>query len=465
MLNVMQKSSKEQLRSILEPRSVAVIGASSKSGKIGHEILKNIVEGGYAGPIYPVNPHEEFILALKSFKSIMDVPDDVDACIITVPPHLVAQVLDECGKKKVGGAVIISAGFSEIGNFDLERLIVEIASKNELRIVGPNCAGIINTQNKLYATMESRIGPGNIAFMTQSGALGGAALAWARQERIGISKFISYGNRCDIDEADILEYLVEDDQTKVIAAYIEGLRNGRRFLDSAKDASKKKPVVAIKSGTSCEGSRAALSHTGSLSGSDRVYDGAFLQTGIIRAEEIDDLFDMSKALSCQPASRGKRIAILTKSGGPSVMMTDALVKLNLEVPEPSTQMKDALTFLPEICSRKNPIDLTAEATPEQYGKVLETIAESNEYDIAISMFVPPAFVKSEETGRAVAEVASDMSKPIVACWMSGDLVTEAVQILEGRHVPNFPTPRRTAKAVWALVERGTYLSKSRSDLS
>ena len=461
----MHKSSKEQLRSILEPRSVAVIGASSKSGKIGHEILKNIVEGGYAGPIYPVNPHEEFILALKSFKSIMDVPDDVDACIITVPPHLVAQVLDECGKKKVGGAVIISAGFSEIGNFDLERLIVEIASKNELRIVGPNCAGIINTQNKLYATMESRIGPGNIAFMTQSGALGGAALAWARQERIGISKFISYGNRCDIDEADILEYLVEDDQTKVIAAYIEGLRNGRRFLDSAKDASKKKPVVAIKSGTSSEGSRAALSHTGSLSGSDRVYDGAFLQAGIIRAEEIDDLFDMSEALSCQPASRGKRIAVLTNSGGPSVMMTDALVKLNLEVPEPSTQMKDALTFLPEICSRKNPIDLTAEATPEQYGKVLETIAESNEYDIAISMFVPPAFVMSEETGRAVAEVASDMSKPIVACWMSGDLVAEAVQILEGQHVPNFPTPRRTAKAVWALVERGTYLSKSRSDLS
>jgi acyl-CoA synthetase (NDP forming) len=176
MLNVMQKSSKEQLRSILEPRSVAVIGASSKSGKIGHEILKNVVDGGYAGAIYPINPHEDFVLGLKSFKSIMDVSDDVDACIITVPPHLVAQVLDECGKKKVRGAVVISAGFSEIGNFDLERLIVEITSKSELGIVGPNCAGIINIQKKLYATLESRIDPGNIAFMTQSGALGTASM-------------------------------------------------------------------------------------------------------------------------------------------------------------------------------------------------------------------------------------------------------------------------------------------------
>jgi len=449
----------EPLKPLFEPRAVAVIGASSKKTKIGHQVLRNIIEGQFAGPIYPINPNEETILGLQVYNSILDVPSVVDACIIAVPPIIVPQVLMECGSKSVKGAVIISAGFSEIGNLELEKQVVESASKSGIRVIGPNCAGIINTENELYATIESRIAPGSIAFITQSGALGGAALAWARQEKIGFSKFVSYGNRCDVDEADLLDYLMEDQQTKVIAAYIEGLRNGRRFVETAKRVSVRKPILAIKSGYSSEGMRATLSHTGAMAGSDKVYDGAFRQSGIIRAEDIEDLFDMAKVLSMQPPSSGDRTVVVTNSGGPGVMMVDALAKLGLEVPEPSTEVKDKLSFLPEICSRKNPIDVTAQGDPEQYNKVLQIAQDSDDFDTLIALFVPPAYVKSESVSEVVLEVSRAGSKPIVACWMSGDLVTEGVNILESGGVPNFPTPARTAKAVWALLQRGRYLAQ------
>jgi acetyl coenzyme A synthetase (ADP forming)-like protein len=443
------------LKRMLEPRSVAVVGASSKKGKIGYEILRNIVEGQFLGSVYPINPHENLILGLKVCSSIREVADVVDTCIVTVPPAKVPQVLEECGDKNVKGVVVISAGFSEIGNSDLEKHVLESASKHGVRVIGPNCAGIINTEKMLYATIESRIAPGSIAFITQSGALGGAALAWARQEHIGFSKFVSYGNRCDVDEADLLDYLMKDQQTKVIAMYIEGLRDGKRFLETAKQASLRKPILTIKSGCSGEGKRATLSHTGAMAGSDKVYDGAFHQAGIIRAEDIEDLFDMAKALSAQPHSRGDRILIVTNSGGPGVMMVDALVKLGLKVPEPSIEFKNKLEFLPEICSRNNPIDLTAQADPEHYEKVLR-IAESDSFDAIVAQFIPPAYVKSEPISEVVLRASRTLSKPIVACWMSGDLVSEGVKILERRGVPNFPTPERAAKAIWALVQRGKY---------
>jgi len=453
------------LKWFFEPRSVAVVGASSRKGKIGFEILRNIVEGGFAGPIYPVNPHEQTILGLKVYRSIGEVPGDVDTCIIVVPPHMVPAVLFQCGEKSVKGAVVISAGFSEIGNFELEKQVVDNASKSGVRVIGPNCAGIVNTEKRLYATIESRIEPGDIAFVTQSGALGGAALAWARQEHIGFSKFISYGNRCDVDEADLLEYLMEDQQTKVIAAYIEGLRDGRRFVKTAKRVSVVKPILAIKSGCSSEGTRATLSHTGAMAGSDKVYDGAFRQAGIIRAEDIEDLFDMARVLHNQPLPTGNRVVVVTNSGGPGVMMVDSLAKLGLAIPATSADTKNKLAFLPEICGRNNPVDLTAEADPEHYRKVLEITQESDDFDVLVALFVPPAFVKSEPISDVVVDVHRTASKPIVACWMSGDLVTEGVKILERGNVPNFPTPKRAAKAVSALVERGRYLAQMHASIS
>ncbi len=445
------------LRPLFEPRAVAIIGASSKKGKIGYEILRNMIEGQFKEPIYPINPHEETILGLKAYQSVAEVPSVVDLCVITVSPSLVPQVLHECGDRKVRGAAIISAGYSEIGNFELEKRVVEEASKNGIRVIGPNCAGIINTEKRLFATIESRIAPGCVAFITQSGAFGGAALAWARQERIGFSKFISYGNRCDVDEADLLDYLLQDRQTKVIVAYIEGLRDGRRFVETAKRVSARKPILAVKSGYSSEGMRATLSHTGAMAGSDSICDAAFRQVGIIRAEDIDDLFDMAKALSTQPLPNGDRMLVVTNSGGPGVMMVDALAKCGLKVPEPSNEMKDRFNFLPEICSKKNPIDLTAQGGPDDYKKVIEVARDSGDFDVLITLFVPPAYMKSEPTSEAVLEASKVVSKPVLACWMSGDLVRDGVERLEGGGVPNFPTPKRAAKAAWALVQRGRYL--------
>ena len=449
------------MKSLFEPRAVAVIGASSKKGKIGYEILRNIVDGQFAGSIYPVNPHEEVILGLKVYRSILDISEKVDTCVITVPPEAVPQVLLECGRKKVKGAVVISAGFSEIGNFKLEKQVSDCALQTGVRVIGPNCAGIINTSRKLYATIESRVDPGNIAFMTQSGALGGAVLAWAREQRIGFSKFISYGNRSDVDETELLEYLLEDQETRVIAAYIEGLRDGRRFIHTARRVNLVKPVIVIKSGHSVEGSRATLSHTGAMAGSDKIYDGAFRQAGIIRAEDMDDLLDMAKALSSQPLPEGKRIGIVTNSGGPGVMMVDALANLDLEVPELSPETSEKLSFLPPICSRKNPIDLTAETSADSYEKTLRVLAQSNEFDTLVAVCIPPAFMQSEPISNAVLRVGQTISIPIVTCFMAGDLVTEGAKMLETGGVPNFPTVRRTAKAVWALVQRERYLTREK----
>jgi acetyl coenzyme A synthetase (ADP forming)-like protein len=446
-----------QLKLLFEPRSVAVIGASSKKGKIGYEILRNIVDGQFTGPIYPINPHEKAILDLKVYPSIIDVPTIVDTCIITVPPQAVPQVLLECGRKKVKGAVVISAGFGEIGNFALEKKVLESALECGIRLIGPNCAGIINTENRLYATIESRIASGSIAFITQSGALGGAVLAWAREQGMGFSKFISYGNRSDVNEAELLEYLLEDQQTKVIAVYIEGLRDGRRFLSTAQRVGMVKPVLAIKSGSSKEGSRATLSHTGALAGSDKIYDGAFHQAGIIRADDVDDLLDMAKTLSSQPPSGGGRIGVVTNSGGPGVMVVDALAKLGLKANEPSAETKDRLAFLPDRCSRNNPIDLTVETDPDYYERTLRILADSDDFDALVVVYVPPAFLKSEPISEAVLRARRAASKPFVACFMAGDLVREGVKVLESGGIPNLPTPKRAAKAVWALVERDRYL--------
>jgi len=457
-MNTRGQKSAAELKSVFEPRSVAVIGASSKKGKIGYEILRNIVDGQFAGPIYPVNPHEEVILGLDVYRSIIDIPNVVDTCVITVPPEAVPQVLLECGRKKVKGAVIISAGFSEVGNFELEKQVLKYALEGGVRVIGPNCAGIINTETKLYATIESRIAPGGIAFITQSGALGGAVLAWAREQRMGFSKFVSYGNRCDVDEAELLEYLLEDSQTRVIAAYIEGLRDGRRFIQAAQQVSLSKPILAIKSGYSVEGSRAALSHTAAMAGSDKVYDGAFRQAGIIRAEDVDDLLDIAKVLSCQPLPRGDKIAVVTNSGGPAVMTVDALARLDLKAPEPSADTKDRLAFLPAICSRNNPIDLTAGAGADDYERTIRILGQSDDFDALVAVWIPPAFLQSEPICEAVLRARRDIIKPLVACLMAGDLVTEGSKMLESGGVPNFPTPKRAAKAVWALVQRHRYLA-------
>ncbi|MEM2890212.1 MAG: CoA-binding protein [Candidatus Hadarchaeum sp.] len=435
-----------------EPESVAIVGASSKPLKVGHELLKNIIEGGFSGKIYPVNPAAEEILGLKCYPSVLDIKEQVDLAVVVVPAQAVPNAVKQCGEKGTKSVVIISAGFSEIGNRSLEEEVAKVAKQYGVRIIGPNCTGIINTHKNLYATMESRAGRGEIAFVTQSGALGGAVLAWAIEKRIGLSKFASYGNGCDVDESDLLNYLADDPQTKVITLYIEGVKNGRKFFEAAKNVTKKKPLIAIKGGLSTAGARSVASHTGSLAGNEAVYRTVFKQAGVIESDGIEEMFDMARALAYLEPMKGNKVAILTNSGGPAVLATDALEKLGLKVPEPTEKILKELEFLPPICSRKNPFDLTAEGSPENYVRAFQAIFSDDYYDAGLIIDVPIAWDArgATEAARLLSEAIKKVGKPTVTCWMSGHLVKDAVTVFEENKIPNYETPKRAARSLWAL---------------
>ena len=445
---------------IFNARSIAVIGASDKPGKIGFEIFRNIVEGRFQGKLYPINPKLTELMGYKCYHAINDVPDHIDLAVITIPAPVIPKVLEECGEKGVKGVIIISAGFSEVGNFELENKIVNIAKKYGIRIVGPNCAGIVNTHQNLYPTIEVRPPKGFVAFVSQSGALGGAILMKAREEGFGISVFASYGNACDINESDILEYLVEDEKSKVVVIYIEAVKDGKRFIDIARKVSLKKPIIGIKAGKTEAGTRAVASHTGSLAGQEKIYEAAFKQAGIISIEDFDEMFDVAKALLHQPPAKGDKIAIVTNSGGPAVMLTDVCEVFGLKIPQTPEKTKEKLSFLPPVCSLENPIDLVADAEYERYRKTLEILVKEDWIDGIIVVHVPPVWVDATKPARAVVDVYREgVDKPIIACWMAGEPVKEAIKILEENGIPNFTTPRRAAKAMWALVERGDVLKR------
>jgi acyl-CoA synthetase (NDP forming) len=309
------------------PRSVAVIGASTNPEKLGHAVLANIKESGFPGPIYPINPSADEILGLKVYSSVLDIPGALDLVVILVPTRLVPQVLEESGQKGAQGAIIITAGFRETGPEGIarEQELLRIAAKHGMRIIGPNCLGIIDTLAPINASFaEGMPDQGAIAFMSQSGALCTAILDYALAEQIGFSHFVSVGNKSDIDEVALLEAWGEDEHTNAIIAYIEGIRDGVAFMRTASKTARKKPIIAVKSGRTASGSRAVSSHTGSLAGSDAAYDAAFLQSGVLRAETVQQLFDYSTVFSYQPMIQGNRIAMITNAGGPGVMATDAL---------------------------------------------------------------------------------------------------------------------------------------------
>ena len=433
------------LDSFFNPRSVAVIGASTRPQSLGHVLLKNIVEGGYEGDVYPINPSADTILGLRAYPSILDVEAVVDLAIVMIPSTVIIEVARQCGEKGVKAIVVISAGFSESGNTELERALIAEAERWGMRVIGPNCAGIINTSNKLYASIESRISTGKIAFVTQSGALGGAVLAWAENEGIGFSKFASYGNA--------RAHLESDEETEVITLYVEGVKDGRKFYEATKRVARIKPVIVMKGGLSAAGSRAVQSHTGSLAGNSAIYMAAFKQAGVTYANTIEDMFDMAKALIFQGRVSGGRVVVLTNSGGPAVMVADELEELGFSVPAPSPDIKERLSFLPGFTSVRNPVDLTAQGSPENYAKVLEVLFSEDYYDAGIVVCVPPLGLDASEVAEAVAGVELTHKKPIIACFMAGELVVEAIPLLERRGIPNFPTPKRAARALRVLLKK------------
>ncbi|GAB6103199.1 CoA-binding protein [Thermococcus atlanticus] len=432
------------------PSSVAVFG-SFKKGAIAHEILRNVVEGGFEGKIIPVNPKGGTVeVAGRAFQIRERLDEAVDTAIIAIPARLVPSLIDEIGPL-IKGAVVISAGFSEVGNEELERELVEKAKRHGVRVIGPNCAGIFGVHGNFFGSFEVRVNPGGLALISQSGAFGGAALAMGNDEGIGFSAFVSYGNAADLNESDFLEYFADDENTKVIALYIEGVRDGRKFLNALRYAAARKPVIILKAGKSKSGARAAASHTGSLAGSYEIYRAAFRQAGAIEVEEMEELFDAAKAFEMYTRA-GKRVAVITNSGGPGVLATDKLERLGLEIAMLSEKTVEELrSFLPPQCSVKNPVDLIADADYERYRRTMEVVCRDENVDALLVICVPPIFLSSEEIARAIIEASCD--KPVIANFMAGELTRDGVELLERHGIKNFPTPERAAKAIRWLSMR------------
>jgi acyl-CoA synthetase (NDP forming) len=429
------------IQDLFYPRGVAVTGSMAE-GKLGYELVKQLVDGG-ALNIYACNPKRTSAFGVPAFESVSQIGQPVDLVVIASPTASVASVLRECGAAGIRAAVVISSGFSETGNQAGEMEIIQIARQLGIRVVGPNCAGIVNTANHLFATLETRPPAGKMAFISQSGALGGAVLSWAEEQGVGISKFVSYGNRADLDEIELLPYLAEDVETSVVALYIESVSDGRAFRQVVSEFTRKKPLVVIKSGRSKSGQRAALSHTGSMAGSDAVYEAVLAESGAIRVSSVEEMFDLCKGFASLPCPKGNKIAIVTNSGGPGILTADQAERAGLEVGEINLNLKANLKgFLPPNCSLNNPIDLTVQGSGDQYKRTLTTVL--NEFDSAVAINVATPYLDSLPLAGGIASAAHSSGKPVVANFMAGPVVKESIRFLESNGIPNFPSGERAA---------------------
>jgi len=446
------------LEEFFAPKSVAVVGASTSPEKLGYAVLENLVNGAYVkvGKIYPINPKADEILGQKAYPSVLDVPDDIDLAVIVIPYPYVPAVLKDCGKKNIAGVVVISAGFREAGMEGLERELelVEIANEYKFRLIGPNCLGIIDTYTPINASFSAGTPPqGPMAFMSQSGALGTAILDWAQAGRLGLAKFVSLGNKADVSEIDLLKAWANDEDTNVILMYSEGLPNGQEFIKVAREVTKTKPVVAIKSGVTKSGSRAVSSHTGSLAGSEQAYQAAFQQAGVLRANDMASMFDMALALGYQPLLKNDRIVIVTNAGGPGILATDALERSGMSLARLKVESIQALEqYLPDAASAANPVDVLGDARSDRYRFAMEIVSKDPNVDGIMVVLTPQAMTEIEDTARAVGELSQEIDKPILACFMGEAKVEPGIKVLREYDVPNFSFPARASLAFQSMSQ-------------
>ena len=460
------------LDALLRPRSVAVIGASRERGTIGAEILHNLIARGFEGPVYPVNPRAAFVQSVPAYPSIEAVPGPVDLAVVVVPGVAVPAILEACGRAGVAAAVVISAGFRETGEEGLarERVLVECARRHRMRLVGPNCLGVLNTEAAV--SLDATFAPtfpaaGRIAFSSQSGALGLAILEYSAQLNLGISHFVSVGNKADVSGNDLIEYWERDPGTDLILLYLESFGNPRRFTQIARRVGRLKPIVAVKSGRTVAGQRAAASHTGSLAGSDAAVDALCLQSGVIRTDTIEELFDVAMLLAHQPVPRGNRVAIVTNAGGPGIMATDACVSHGLEVGALADETVAALrAFLPKEASTRNPVDMIASAAPESYEKAIRLAASDPGVDTVFAIYVPPIVTRPLDVAQAIvrgtaaaahdARARGEAPKPVLTCFMGSHGVPEGLRSLHEGQLPSYPFPESAAIALARVVRYGRW---------
>lgn len=452
----------ESLDPLFRPRSIAVIGASRRRDAIGGAILHNLTQQPFQGPVYPINPNASHIQALPAYPSIDAVPGEVDLAIVVVPSAGVLEAVEACGKKGVKALVVISAGFKEIGDEGAKREIAlrEIVRRYQMRLVGPNCLGILNTDpavkmNATFAPLQPP--PGRVAFSSQSGALGLAILDYARQLNVGISQFVSVGNKADVSGNDLIEFWERDEGTDVILLYLESFGNPAKFTQIARRVARKKPILAVKSGRTVSGSRAASSHTGALAGSDVAVDALFRQSGVIRTDTIEELFDTALLLASQPIPAGPRVAILTNAGGPGIMAADACEAMGLELPplEPKT-VKALRAFLAPEASTRNPVDMIASANAESFEKAVRLLHADKNVDAVIVIFVPPLVTGAHEVAKAILAGAEGATKPILSCFMGSHGVPESLKSLQSGHIPSYSFPESAARALARVVKYGVW---------
>jgi acetyltransferase len=451
------------LDKFFHPQSIAVIGASRTPGKVGYDILKNLMQYGYKGDIYPINPSATDIMGLTSYPSIIDVPGTIDLAIVVIPSKIVLDVIEQCGNKQIEAAVIISAGFKESGveGARREHDLVEKAKEFGVRFIGPNCLGIIDTYSMVNASFAAGMPKkGGIGFFSQSGALCLAVLDRALPEDIGFSKFISMGNKADISDTDVMLDLAEDPDTKVILGYIEGVNDGRRFMEVASEVSKKKPVIILKSGVTSSGAKAASSHTGALAGRESAFHAAFKQSGVIEAHSIGELFNYALAFANQPLPDGPNIAIITNSGGPGILAADASDKSDLHLVTLHKETVDELRgFLPSVASFYNPIDILGDATAERYEKAIHTVLQDDNVQGAIVLLTPTAVVDVDETAKAIVNIANSVDKPILSSFMGKQSIESGTKILMRHNIPNYSYPEEAVDALNAMYRYHVWIKR------
>jgi len=444
------------LETLLYPESIAVIGASASPGKVGNAVLSGLIDGGFNGTIVPVNPKADELLGVKSYKSLEEYGNKIDLSVIAVPTPAVKDAVADSIRAGARSVIVITAGFKEVGpeGAELEAEIARMCRNRGVRLMGPNVLGLINTHHKMNASFASQMPePGGISIISQSGALCTAILDWAAGRHLGLGKLISIGNKADLNETDFLRELARDDKTKVIAGYLESIEDGEEFLSAAEETSSNKPVVILKVGTTQAGAKAASSHTGSLAGGDIAYGAAFRRSGVIRADDFEELFDYATALYMQPLPDGERVAIITNAGGPGIMAADACEKIGLKVSNLSDRTVDELKrSLPAAASALNPIDVLGDANPDRYAAAIKAAQADERVDAIIVILTPQAMTKPLETAEAVAHCASEGKKPILAAFMGGTDVTPGREFLTRCSLPDYPSPERAAKTLRAMCD-------------
>ncbi|MGE5180150.1 MAG: acetate--CoA ligase family protein [Bacteroidota bacterium] len=449
---------------LLQPRSIAVIGASRRRDSIGGAVLHNLLQQPFQGPVYPVNPNATHIQSVPAYPTIEAVPGEVDLAIIVVPAAAVLDAAEACGKKGVKALVVITAGFKEIGGEGAQRegRLRALVKQYGMRLVGPNCLGILNTDprvnmNATFAPVQPP--PGRIAFSSQSGALGLAILDYARALNLGISHFVSVGNKADVSGNDLLEFWEQDEGTDLVLFYLESFGNPGKFTQIARRVARTKPIIAVKSGRTPGGSRAASSHTGALAGSDAAVEALFRQSGVIRTDTIDELFDTALLLGSQPIPAGPRVAILTNAGGPGIMAADACESAGLLLPalDPKT-VKGLKAFLPPEASTRNPVDMIASAVAESFEKALRLLVADKNVDAVIVIFVPPLVTGAQEVAHAILAGAAGSRKPVLSCFMGSHGVPESLNSLNEGHIPSYSFPEAAARTLARVVRYGEWRS-------